>query len=265
MKNLILIAFSFLITTTTFAQGFLGMKVLKYGVFTGNDQDRVRGLDAEYFMNLSQTPIDSEMRNHEFSSQNLISMTCENPNIRGIVTVQPFENRSNWVLDLGATMMFNRIDATDYRFINYGLNTPQNEFRFKSRSHEAALDATLLYNKKFGPLNLYGGVGTNLGMTFSGRMTVHGTIYNEIGDPVTGFDDPVNISYTEDFYSNYHDIKNVLHQRAFVQGGVSVLILKRLELGIEARTGVGYRVNAGNALKGTHLVGGGLTAKWNLR
>ena len=102
-------------------------------------------------------------------------------------------------------------------------------------------------------------------MTFSGTMSVRGNIYNEVADPVTGFDDPINVSYDEESFYEFSSIKNVLHQRAFLQGGMSIIILKRLELGVDARLGVGYRLNQGNSIKTTHLFGGGLVAKWNLK
>lgn len=265
MKNLVLITLSFLFTTSAFSQNFLGMKVLKYGIALGNDQDRVQGLDAQYLMGLSRTPVSSELRDNDFEPINLVSMTCENPALRFAVTVQPFKTSSNWQLDLGTTLMSNRIDGTDYRYVNYGSSTPDNTFSFRSRSHEIALDASLLRNVKFGFFNLYGGIGTNLGMTFAGDMTIRGNIYNEISDPVTGFDDPLNVSFENERFYEYSSIKNVLHQRAFLQGGMSIIILKRLELGVDARLGVGYRLNRGNSIKTTNLFGGGFVAKWNLK
>lgn len=265
MKNLALITLCFLFTTTAFSQNFFGMKVLKYGIVMGNDQDRVQGLDAQYIMGLSKDPVSSELRSNEFESINLVSMTCENPALRAVVTVQPFKERSNWQLDLGTTFMFNRVDGTNYRYVNFGSNTPDNTFSFRSRSNEVALDASLLYNKKLGFFNLYGGVGTNLGMTYAGSMSVNGRIYNEIEDPITGFDDPGNVRFEGESFSEYSRLKNVLHQRAFVQGGMSIIILKRLELGLDGRLGVGYRLNQGNSFKATHLLGGGLVMKWNLK
>lgn len=265
MKNLFLFSLLLLFSTPVFSQNFLGMKVLKYGLTASNDQDRVSNLDAQYFMNLSKTPLETNLRDQDFSPKNLQSMTCENPALKASVTVLPFQKLQNIQLELGVNAMFNRIDATRYTFNYYGYEAFGNSYNFDSFSHEVALDAALLYNKKFGFLNFYGGVGANVGVTFAGSMYMSGTIYNEVENPGTASDDPSEGTFTSQNFSEYKSIKNVLHQRAFVQGGMSFIMFKRMELGIEARTGVGYRVNEGNPARATHLISGGLVAKWNLK
>jgi len=265
MKKLILLSLSILFASSAFSQNFLGMKIKKYGLTTTYDQDRVKNLDAQYFMKLSKDDMSTDLSQYGFSPQNIVSMTCENPALRGSMTVIPFSKIPNIQLDLGANAMFNRVDGTEYRYFYNRAENIENEFKFRSHSHELALDASLLYNLKMGFFNLYGGVGTNLGMTFAGSMTARGTIYNEVKDNGDAHDDPTEGDYAVESFREHHDIKKILHQRVFVQAGMSIIVLKRLELGIEARRGLGYRYNLGNNPKNSQLLSAGLTAKWNLK
>jgi len=266
MKNYLLLLVGMAISTTVFSQNFLGMKIKKFGIATTIDQDRVSGMDAEYFSNLSKTGLRSDLANQEFPERDIISMTCENPAARLDITVLPFRARPNFQLNLGTSIMFNRLDDTEYGWYDFDNNDSNyNNISFNSYSHEAALEGTLLYNAKLAFLNFYGGAGTNLGYTFAGGMYVSGSYVNDDsfqGEGVDGgsFENSDRIDFRE-----YHEMKNSLHQRVFLHGGVSVIFFKRLELGVEMRRGVGYRYNSGNPFKFTSLVSGGLNMRWNLK
>lgn len=266
MKKVYVMALAMAICSTTFAQNFLGMPLKKFGISTTTDQDRVNGLDAEYFTKLSRSGVSEDIANQNFPEEAITSMTCENPSIRIELTVLPFRASPNLHLNLGTSVMFNRIDATGYSFQEYGsLQNNMNDIKFNSISDEAALDASLLYNKKFAFVNLYGGVGTNLGYTFNGDMQIEGQYLNSETEAADGRDGGSVSTSEYVYFSEYHRMKNSLHQRAFLQAGVSVVFFKRLELGIEGRRGIGYRYNAGNAMKFTNLLSAGFTAKWNLK
>jgi len=265
MKKIYVLALAIAFCTSIQAQNFLGMKILKYGVATTNDQDRVSGLDAQYFSNLSKTPLTSKIMDGNFPEGSITSMTCENPTVRAEITVMPSLKYSNLQLNLGTSLMANRIDATSYDFWDYDSHGDVGEIKFDSYSNEAALDASLLYHQKFLFLHLYGGVGTNLGYTFAGHMNVSGT-YTDTEEVIFDGQDGGENSTTQyiSFHEN-HQMKNSLHQRAFLQGGVSVIFFKRLEFGLEARRGIGYRYNAGNPAKFTNLLAAGFNLKWNLK
>ncbi|MEL6988196.1 MAG: hypothetical protein AAGK97_10230, partial [Bacteroidota bacterium] len=65
----------------------------------------------------------------------------------------------------------------------------------------------------------------------------------------------------EEFSDNYR-LKNGIHQRIYLQAGVGVRILNRMELGLEGRFGYGYRKTAGTNIQGSELTSVGLNAKW---
>ncbi len=271
MKRIYLLIVALAICTSSFAQNFLGMKVKKFGITSSSDQDRVEGLDAAYFSKLSKTPFKADIAGRDIPERTIRSMTCENSAVRVDITVLPFTSQPNVQLNLGTSLMMNRVDATDYGFWDndyYGaMNADRNfsNIKFSSYSNEAALDASMVWHQKLAFLHLYGGVGTNLGYTFAGHMDVNGSY--TIDDSIIGEgSDGGRIENIETVYfSEYHEMKNSIHQRAFLQGGVSVIFLKRLELGLEARRGVGYRYNTGNSAKFTNLVSAGFNLRWNLK
>jgi len=261
MKKSYLLLLAFAICTSVQAQNFLGMKIKKFGISSMGDQDRVNNLDAEYFSGLSKNGFNTEVLENEFPASAITSMTCENPALRAEITVLPFRVAPNVQLNMGTSIMFNRTDGTEYSF-----NRNRGEhIEFNSYSHEAALDASMVYHQKVLFLHFYGGVGTNLGYTFAGHMNASGTYYKTTDETYSGTDGGTTSEMERiDFYEG-GPMKNSLHQRAFLQGGISVILFKRLELGWEGRRGVGYRFNTGNPLKFTNLVSSGLSVKWNLK
>ena len=254
------------ICSTSCAQNFFGMKIKKFGYSISSDQDRVNGLDATYFSNLSKDGVSSEIANQDFPTSAIESMTCENSTIRFDITVLPFEKRPDFQLNLGASLMKDRVDGTVYNF-NRSALTNYNNVSFSSRSNEFALDGSMLYHKKLTILHFYAGAGTNLGYTFSGEMDIHGKYEKEQpATPRDGLDgETPNPQKELVHFHEHHQMKNSLHQRVFLQAGFSFIFFKRFELGWETRRGIGYRYNKGNPMKFTTLVSSGINLRWNLK
>ncbi len=241
-----------------------GMKITKFGLSATYDEDMIRDIGADYFIGVSKDGIEADIEDVNFRSQDIYSMVCENPAIRAELTLQPFRSLKNISLNTGASFMFNRNDASYYNFYyNTGVND-YNNIRFSSYSNELALDASLLYHQKFLFLHLYGGVGTNLGMTFAGRMTLEGAYKKETTVEGSGTDggESTQIEYID--FREEHQMKNLLHQRVFLQGGATIITFGRLELGLEGRIGIGYRA-ASDVFAVTELHSAGFVAKWCLK
>ena len=66
------------------------------------------------------------------------------------------------------------------------------------------------------------------------------------------------------YFDDYYDIKNGLHQRAFLQGGFGITLFRRIEVGADFRYGLGYRLIGGEA-KSTKLKSTAFTIKWVLK
>ena len=264
MRNVCLLLLAFAICTTANAQNFLGMKVKKFGVSTTIDQDRLNGLGASYFDGVSKTGISSEIMENDFDTGDITSMICENSTVRAEITVLPFKKMQHVQLNMGTSLIYDRYESTSYG-VHCSYDEPTEFYSFTSRSNEAALDASIVYNLKLWAFNLYGGVGTNLGYTFGGDLDVQGRYLSgeEVSYPG---EDGGQISALEVIgIAEQHELKNILHHRAFLHGGASVIFFKRLEVGLEGRRGVGYRFNKGNSINFSDLISLGLNAKWNLR
>ena len=266
MKKFILLSFSLCLFSLGFSQSIAsiaGMKITKFGITASYDQDMIKNIGADYFFSTSRDGINADIENFEFNKQDIYSMICENPAIRAELTLQPFRALRNIQLNAGASVMFNRRDGASY-YSRPNNNNSYNDIRFSSYSNEAAIDLTMLYHQKLLFLHLYGGVGTNLGMTFAGEMNVSGSYYKEATITGEGTDGGEIVDRELVRFNERHDMKNLIHQRVFFQGAATFIFLKRLELGLEGRAGVGYRYGGGHFAP-TELSSIGLIAKWNLR
>ena len=247
-----------------FGQSFMGMKIKKIGVVSTFDQDMITGINADYFKSISKDGIYEDLDDITFADQDIASMFCENPALRAELTLEPFRGLPNIQLNTAASLMFNRNDGSYYNF-NFGQqqnSATYNNINFSSYSNEAAVDASLLYHHKFAFLHFYGGVGGNLGMTFQGKMNVSGNYTVTTIDENAAEDDAI---MTESkYFQEQHDMKNIMHQRAFLHGAATVIFFKRLEVGVEGRLGKGFRF-ADGMTKGTTLNSFGFLAKWNLK
>lgn len=242
----------------------LGMKVKKLGLTGSFDRDMVNDINAEYFMSISKDGTNADLSGIEFRDQDIAQMFCENPALRAELTLLPFARNENFQLNTGLSLMFNRADGSYYNFY-YGDRTQDyNYINFSSYSQEVALDLSFLYHKRVSFLHLYGGVGTNLGMTFAGNMHIDGQYRNPAQTFSGADDDPIieNESYVG-FYES-HDMKDMLHQRVFLHGAATVIFFKRFEVGFEGRIGKGYRATGG-ATANTNLNSWGFVTKWNFK
>ncbi len=266
MKKLLLVVFVLALSLPSFSQDVVGRwKVKRIGVTLGQDQDMINDLSHTYLMNTVRGFPNAQYENIPFAKSDLYSMTCENPNLRVELALLPPRMR-NTELRVALSGMFNRIDAVNYQA--YNPDGGSSTLNFRSHTNEIAAEAVLLKRASlWNTFNFYGGVGTNLGTSFAGNVRVSGSnlVMNEEGDFGASDDAYTNNGYQNytSFY-DYYEVKNGLHQRAFLQGGFSIVFLRRLEIGLEARYGIGYRLIGGQAV-GTNLVAAGFTAKWILK
>jgi len=256
MKQLMTLAILLVSVTSIQAQGiFSAFQVKKAGITASFDQDRLRGIDQDYMLGSIRSNSDLQYA-ESFGETDLYSAFCENPSIRAEVSlVTP--KMLNSELRLAVNFMPDRIDGVRYRRTNS--MGEMETLHISSTTHELAIEAGFIKYAKAGPFSLYGGPGTNLGMSFGGYATVDGDYMIETvddkGDVVTG---------TESF-REYTSPKTGIHQRIYLTGGAAITFFQRLELAWEGRYGYGYRAINGAGLHGTQLVSLGLSAKWVLR
>ncbi len=265
MKKYLIILSALFITSGLFAQSdwYIGkFKVKKIGVSMGADTDMVSNLDGAYFIDQLRDDQIVGINDLDFDNYGFSGGVCENPHWRGSITLGiPGADALEWTNSL--VIMPDRLDGVSYNTINDAgeweyLNLTQTQ-------DEVALETSLLARLDLGPIKLYGGAGTNLGVTFNNMVRVSGT-HNDVFDQNAGefVDIPTRPGNNTWFYDQYDTRKN-FNQRVFLQGGGSLVFFKRVELGIEMRYGVGYRAAIGAELRKTNLISAGFTAKWLLK
>ena len=261
---LLALCFSFSLLQAQFSLGKLFIK--KIGLSTGFDQDRIKNMDADYFLGTARGSENSAFNDTDFPAETLYGGVCENPYLRAYVTLGA-PNVRNTYLDLALVGVFNRYDAMYYSnsqsFWDFG-----DDYEYLSMSalsNEVMLEGVLTRELDLANwFKLYGGLGTNLGYSFGGYMSVDGHLEQQTVDDNLERDanDIFTGSYHRGWESEYYQLKNAFAQRIFVEVGTGLILFKRLESGIFVRRGVGYRSYLDYGTRGVNLHSFGLRLNW---
>ena len=272
MKRLLTVCLCACLSTGLFSQNFSIpsiWKIKKFNVSFGFDTDMIKNLEYEYMLKTGVGVDESKYAGLDFAPEDMYGGVCENPNIRLGVTMG-VPGLRNVDLNLGAMAVFNRYDGVYYNttnsFEDY-LNSDYNYLSITSMNDEIALEASIDKSVNFLRFfNLYGGLGTNIGYSYRGELQINGNIDERSVDPNLAREnsDIVMGNTFHDYEYETFDLKDGLHQRVFGHLGVSGVILKRLEIGLDYRHGVGYRKVFDGPTKTTRLNSIGLSFNWLL-
>ena len=271
MKRNLLLSILCIGTLSLSAQSqFFNLKnwqLAKISVHAGMDKDMLGDLHQNYFLSTTRQQPEVDYSNLEFGDRDVYSMICENPNIRleAVLTSPTFKN-VEWRFGMNA--IFNRIDAISY--YNYDNVLGNSEYlSFNNVTNELSLETGIL---KVFPITrklaISGGAGTNIGFTFANSLDIYGSTvdytasqlnYTNVGEVSETVNNP---SYT--YYSDYLDLKNGINQRAYLQAGLNYELMSWLELGFDARYGIGYRGVIGAPMAMTRLQAFSFSAKYKL-
>lgn len=270
MKRYLLLSVLCIGTLSLSAQSqFFNLKnwqLAKISVHAGMDQDMLGDLHQNYFLSTTRSEPEVDYSNLSFGESDVYSMICENPNIRleAVLTSPTFKN-VEWRFAMNA--VFNRIDAISY--YNYDNVLGNSEYlSFNNVTNELSLETGIL---KVFPvtrrLSVSGGAGTNIGFSFANYLNIYGSTVdytaNQVNYTNVGEVNETVSSPTYNYYSDYLDLKNGINQRAYLQAGLNYELFSWLELGVDARYGVGYRGIVGAPLAATRLKAFSLSAKYN--
>jgi len=235
-KSLLMMAlFAFAFSFQADAQ----MKIKKFGISWGQDQDRMPGLSSQMLLDKTDSRIGQEVQPFlgSFQSSEFPNSSgfCENSNIRVSLVLEP-QGLKNVELHTSGVLLFGRRDGV-YFWDNS--DNRHSSLNISLYGNEVALESVLLkrvpvfgfLGKEF--LNLYGGVGSNLGYHYGNRMSV--SYYSDVyGPDRDGSEEPIR-------FSDYSSVNNGISTRVFGQAGLSVTFFRRVEFGFEARYGAGLR------------------------
>ncbi|MGB0983743.1 MAG: hypothetical protein ACPG19_06860 [Saprospiraceae bacterium] len=269
MKRLLLLSVIVLSTMQLSAQSFFNLgnwQIKKAGIHLGMDMDMLnQGLNHEYFLSMSKEQTNSDFESMSFSNDNdMYSMVCENPNIRlEMSLVSPYFKNTEWRFALNT--IINRIDAISYyNSDGYGNSDYLN---FNSYGNELSLESVLLKSVPFMKFfEVHGGVGTNIGYSFGNSLDIYGSSSNYTANQLN-FNNLNEVSNTVsspsyEYFSEYYQLNNGINQRAFVQLGASMTVFNRIEMGFDARGGLGYRGVFGAPVAFTMLKAFSVSAKY---
>lgn len=240
-------------------------QIKKWGLSFGSDMDMLGSVEHDYLLSTLRGDTDMDYSNLQFDDQTIYSMTCENPHLRLTATL-PVPRMKNAELNVSAIFVGNKIDAVSYS------GDKGQWLEFTSITNEVGLEAVFLKRGRLigNFLNLYGGLGTNLGASFGGTVTIDGdniqtTAENEVVNFSTFDEVPRTDVETHYRISERHQSKTGYYQRVFGQLGVGFLFAQRFELGIEYRRGLGFRAISGAKTQGTQYHSVALNLAWRLR
>lgn len=285
MKKLLLLAILFSLSLNLSAQEgkHIGpFKIKKIDVMVGIDSDRINNFDQSYFMNQINNS-DFPFEQFNFDNVEHVTAICENPHFRfGLTLDIPNLDRLEWRNAIN--WMPNRIDQINY-FEDYTVEHEDQFGNFVDYTHksmsitqtqsEIALESSMLYtlvdNRVF---KVYTGIGSNAGVTYNDHISVYGTGAAEMDDIVIDWNQNFSselvqrpdIENSRTFYNYYNNNSgSQFNHRLFGQVGGSIIILKRVELGVDFRRGIGYRVIKDAPVTFTNLVSTGLSLRYILK
>lgn len=232
-KSLLLMAlFAFVCTFQADAQ----MKIKKFGISIGQDWDMLPGLSTDMLLRKTDSRTANDIQpflNSAYSYQ--FSGYCENKNFRLSLVLEP-QRLKNVELHTSGVFIFDRMDGVHFYDSH---DNGYSNLNFTLHGNEVDVEAVLLkkvpvlgfMGKKF--LNLYGGIGSNLGYQFGNYMSVNS--YSSTR-PDRDSDD-----WDREYTQSYDNINDGISARVFAQAGLGVTFFRRVELGFEVRYGAGFR------------------------
>lgn len=243
-------------------------KVKKIDFSLGYETDYINSMDYGFFVHQMDYLQQAKLAELNFENSDFYSGVCENPSINvGLTLVHPALPSLEWRNAFAVKP--NRVDAISY----YNRSDYDGAYINLTGSHaEFTLESAAIFKLSILKLlNLYGGVGTNLGITNNNTTCVFTSFdltaddisfrnTNEVIDNV-----PAGTYGSGDGYSDCFQTGSQLNQRAFLQVGAGLVFFKRVEIGLDIKYGVGYRADFGHSIDGTQLVATNLNLRYILK
>lgn len=204
----------------------------RFGVALGGDIDMPHHLGQAYLLSTAKE-VDFDNSNLPFVHGDMTRMNCDNGTFRMGLSVSPLRSPST-ELQFSVLDISGRIDMVRYELGTEGEPGYQ-WLEVNAENKETAVEAVFLKrDQATKALNFHAGLGTNIGLSHKGKVHVKGFLLddNVSDDPASG--QAFDLTYEQ---------KQSINQRLFLQAGMSVTFLRRMEFGLEFRKGLGYRAS----------------------
>lgn len=250
------------------------VKELKIGAFKikkldfsfGFETDYISDMGYEFFLNHMPAEDRQHLAQLQFADAELHSGTCENPSFNFGITLQhPRLKKLEWRNNIAIKP--NRVDAMTY-YNHEGTGQEGKYISISGTHHEFTLESAAIWKLPLAKFfNLYGGVGTNLGVTTNNQTCVFTSDY--LTAEGISYTNIVRVNDNADShggtYSECFDTGSQFNQRAFLQLGWGLKFFQRVELDWAIKTGFGYRVDPGNPADKTHIVSTNIGLRYLLK
>lgn len=282
MKNVIASTFLFVLFTvslTAQSNWRIGsLKITKFDFSVGHETEKVDNYDYNYFADhivnsaahcsvgseaiMLQEAQRANLNQLNFATSELESSSVQNLSINIGITLQP--ERLSFLEWRNALSVKPRVEAMTY---HNNSSYEGNYMNIRSTNTELAIESAMLIRLPvLSFLNIYGGVGTNLGITHFDETCIY-TSQNVANDEISLRNNTeLSNELPEDGfglangYSECFTPEPQLAQRVFAQLGTGIVI-SRFELGFDVKYGAGYRMVPMSSNHKTNLV----STNFNLR
>ncbi|MEO1258250.1 MAG: hypothetical protein AAFZ15_05615 [Bacteroidota bacterium] len=202
------------------------MSAASFGLSVGGDIEMPHGLDEDYLL---RTAVDNDFDASmiPFGDGELVRMDCDNGTARFTAAFSP-AGKANREIQFSLLTIDGRIDMVRYELPEEG-----HFAEVSAENEEIAIEGVYVFRDKMGKrFNFHVGVGTNIGYSHSGKVRIRSFYETESDIDVPTTTEEIDLEY---------DQNNSINQRLFVQGGAGVRFLKKFELSLMFRKGLGYR------------------------
>jgi hypothetical protein len=213
--------------------------IARFGIAVGGDLDMPTGLNYDYLLKTGED-VDFDHSDLPFTAGEMTRMNCDNGTFRLGLSISPLRSPNTEIM-FSFLDITGRIDMVHYAMGTEGTSDWQ-WMEVSAENKETALEVVYLKKHQSGKSwNWYFGGGTNIGYSHAGKVHVKGFLLDEnISDnPAAGQEFDLTYNQRESF-----------NQRLFMQAGVGLRFLKKMEFGLELRKGFGYRASLGGP---THM------------
>ena len=260
-----LIAFSLLsfLAFHTYAQA-PKWEIKKIGLSLGAEYERIRNLDYQFLTSSIISEKDLPYGDPTYGQNYMYPTTTnESRQARIELTLSPTRFR-NTEVRTAITGVFRRLDAVSYVEQSDPLQSPDYQ-NFTSYGREISWEASLVKSANIKNIvYFYAGAGTTTSYGFGNKLSVTRSNLQPRYQLWLG-DDLYRNRATEVYSREEYQQQKVFSQRFFAQFGTSLVLFKRIEIGLEMRIGVGHRTFLNADSRRTHLRAANLSAKWLLK
>ena len=221
--------FTFLVFATLFSsQIYAQWSATRVSLSVGGDIEMPHGLDHKYLLS---TAVDNDFdaSSVPFEDGKLVRMDCDNGTSRISLAFSPLGKPSTEI-QFSILNIDGRIDMVRYKLPEDG--------RFaevSATNEEFALEGVYMHRHQASKtFSFHVGGGMNIGLSHGGKITIKSFYDTDTDTDVPSTTEEIDLEYNQ---------KNSFNQRLFVQGGMGIRFLKRLEFGIIVRKGMGYRAS----------------------